>query len=131
MNIVGFWTGQYAYDAIAGLVVEFHAELGQLGDTLSGQSTEKNTFSTGAGQILIADLFGTVSRSSIDFTKQYTNAAPGQPKIVYQGKISKDGSLITGQWTMRDQSSGSFKMRRAIEQKPKAKTLTSRKIERV
>ena len=81
MNIVGFWTGQYAYDAITGLVVEFHAELGQLGDTLSGQSTEKNTFSTGAGQILIADLFGTVSRSSIDFTKQYTNAAPGQPKI--------------------------------------------------
>lgn len=131
MNIAGFWTGQYGYDTIVGLVVEFHAELGQHADTLSGNSTEKNTFSAGGGQFLIADLFGKVNRMSIDFTKQYTNAAPGQPKIHYQGKISKDGNLITGQWRMKDQSSGSFKMTRAIEQKPKAKTVTSRKREQV
>lgn len=131
MNIAGFWTGQYAYESMAGLVVEFHAELGQHGDTLSGSTTEKNTFSAGVGQILIANIFGTVSRTSVDFTKQYTNAAKGQPKIRYQGKISKDGSLITGQWIMKDHSRGNFKMTRAIEQKPKAKAVISRKLERV
>ena len=73
------------------------------------------------GNILIAELFGKVSGERIDFTKSYTNGPPGQEKILYQGTISKDGSFISGSWTMMRMWTGSFKMTRAIEQKPKAK----------
>ena len=120
MNVSGFWTGQFVYDNVKGLAVEFHAELSQLGAILSGVTTEENTFGDQGGQILIADLFGKVSGASVDFTKSYTNGPPGQEKILYQGQISDDASLITGQWTMMSLWTGRFRMIRAIEQTPKA-----------
>ena len=44
MQISGFWAGEYAYDSVKGLVVEFKANLEQLGAILSGDTTEENTF---------------------------------------------------------------------------------------
>lgn len=120
MGIAGFWTGEYAYDDVTGLKVEFHAELSQKGTIMSGNSTEENTFGGQGGQILIAELFGKVSGESVDFTKSYTNGPAHQDKILYQGTLSDDGNLISGKWTMLSMWTGSFKMTRAIEQKPKA-----------
>ncbi len=123
MDVTGFWTGEYAYDNVIDLAVDFHAELSQLGAILSGNTTEENTFGDQGGQILIAELFGRVSGQDIDFTKSYTNAPSNTDKILYQGSISDDGSLITGKWTMLSMWTGSFKMTRAIEQKPKVKAV--------
>ena len=61
MKVPRFWTGEYAYDNVRGLVVEFHAELEQVGAILSGNTTENNTFGDQGGNILIAELFGKVS----------------------------------------------------------------------
>ena len=128
MEVTGFWTGEYAYDNGRGLVVEFHAELEQAGAILSGNTTENNTFGDQGGNILIAELFGKVSGKRIDFTKSYTNGPPGQEKILYQGTISEDGSFISGSWTMMSMWAGSFKMTRAIEQKPKARVVAEEEL---
>ena len=120
-SVTGFWTGEYAYDAVKGLVVEFHAELEQLGAIVEGSTTEENTFADQAGKILIAELFGKVNGHTLTFTKRYTNVPSAQEKILYQGSLSDDGRHITGTWTMLSMWTGSFKMTRAIEQKPKAK----------
>ena len=68
MQISGFWAGEYAYDSVKGLVVEFKANLEQLGAILSGDTTEENTFADQSGQILIAELFGKVSGQNVSFT---------------------------------------------------------------
>ena len=61
-----------------------------------------------------------MSGDSVDFTKRDSNDRPGQEKILYQGQLSHDASLITGQWTLMSIWTGRFRMRRANEQKPKA-----------
>ena len=125
MDVSGFWTGDYAYDAVKGLSVDFKADLAQLGAILSGDTTEENTFADQCGQIMIAELFGKVSGQNVSFTKAYKNGPPGQEKILYQGSISDDGSLITGTWTMMSMWTGSFRMTREIEQPPRAKIVTA------
>ena len=129
MSMTGFWTGEYAYDAVQGLVVEFHAELKQVGAILEGNTTEENTFADQAGKILIAELFGKVSGQTVNFTKQYTNVSSGQEKVLYQGSITDDGSQIVGTWTMLSMWTGSFRMTRAIEQKPKAKITAEESVD--
>ena len=81
MDVSGFWTGEYAYDSVKGLKVEFKAGLAQTGAILSGDTTEENTFADQCGQILIAELFGKVSAQNVSFTKAYKNGPPGQEKI--------------------------------------------------
>ena len=125
MDVSGFWTGEYAYDSVKGLKVEFKAGLVQTGAILSGDTTEENTFADQCGQILIAELFGKVSAQNVSFTKQYKNGPPGQEKILYQGSISDDGSLITGTWTIMSSWTGSFRMTREIEQPPRKEIVTA------
>ena len=125
MDVSGFWTGEYAYDSVKGLKVEFKAGLVQTGAILSGDTTEENTFADQCGQILIAELFGKVSGQNVSFTKQYKNGPPGQEKILYQGSISDDGSFITGTWTIMSSWTGSFRMTREIEQPPRKEIVTA------
>ena len=125
MDVSGFWTGEYAYDSVKGLKVEFKAGLVQTGAILSGDTTEENTFADQCGQILIAELFGKVSAQNVSFTKQYKNGPPGQEKILYQGSISDDGSFITGTWTIMSSWTGSFRMTREIEQPPRKGIVTA------
>ena len=125
MDVSGFWTGEYAYDSVKGLKVEFKAGLVQTGAILSGDTTEENTFADQCGQILIAELFGKVSAQNVSFTKQYKNGPPGQEKILYQGSISNDGSFITGTWTIMSSWTGSFRMTREIEQPPRKGIVTA------
>ena len=125
MDVSGFWTGEYAYDSVKGLKVEFKADLVQTGAILSGDTTEENTFADQCGQILIAELFGKVSAQNVSFTKAYKNGPTGQEKILYQGSISDDGSLITGTWTIMSRWTGSFRMTREIEQPPRKEIVTA------
>ena len=125
MNVSGFWTGEYAYDSVKGLAVDFKANLEQVGAILSGDTTEENTFADQSGKILIAELFGKVSGQNVSFTKDYKNGPTGQEKILYQGSISDDGTLITGTWVMMSMWSGSFRMTREIEQQPRKQNVTA------
>ena len=126
MDVSGFWTGEYSYDAVNGVSVSFQAELSLLGAILSGNTTEQNTFDEQAGQILIAELFGKVSGQDISFTKTYSNSPMGKDKVLYKGVVSNDGKSITGTWTIAGMWNGSFKMTKAIEQKPSPKAVSAR-----
>ncbi len=129
MDVSGFWTGEYAYDSIAGMRVEFKAELKQMGLEVSGNTTENNTFAENCGPILIAELIGQVSGQNMSFTKTYMNGPPGQAKISYSGSISEDGKHISGSWTMMKMWTGSFKMTRATEQSPRRQIVTANELE--
>lgn len=118
MNVSGFWTGKYTYDGGMDDAVSFQAELHQLGAILEGQTTEQNTFDDMSRQILVADLFGTVSRQNLSFTKTYRNSQAGQDKILYTGEVSNDGKLISGRWTILSIWNGRFSMKKATEQTP-------------
>jgi len=118
-NVTGFWTGEYSYNILKGIVVEFHAELEQHGALLDGNTTENNAIDGQATQFLIAKLFGKVTGTAVNFTKTYTNGPPRQEKIHYEGTISEDGSHINGTWKITNMWKGTFKMSRAIEQKPR------------
>lgn len=127
-SVTGFWTGHYYYATSGAPKVEFQAELEQIGDVLYGNITEQNTFDPFAGQILIAELVGTVSGMRVTFSKSYMNAGNRLQKIQYQGAISSDENEIAGRWAIGSVT-GPFNMRRAIEQKPKAKVVRSEKLE--
>ena len=129
MDVSGFWIGKYIYNGISGVSVEFQAELNQLGAILAGNTTEQNTFDEQARQILIADIFGKVSGSNISFTKTYTNSSKTRDKVIYNGTISSDGNSIEGTWTIASIWKGSFKMTKAIEQKPSPKAVVRKERE--
>lgn len=131
MNVSGFWIGEYTYAENSSVVVSFKAELNQLAAILEGQTTEQNTFDDLAGQILVANLFGRVSGQSIIFTKTYCNSLTHKDKISYAGTISEDGNTILGTWTILDIWKGSFRMTKAIEQKPSPKAVSIKDAETV
>ena len=129
MDVSGFWTGEYSYEAIKDVSVSFQAELSQLGAILSGNTTEQNTFDEQAGQILIAELFGKVSSHNTSFTKTYSNSLMGKDKVVYKGVVSSDGKMISGSWNISQMRNGSFRMTKAIEQNPSPKAVKAKETE--
>lgn len=129
MDVSGFWTGEYSYDAMTGVSVTFQAELSQLGAILSGNTTEQNTFDEQAGQILVAELFGKVSGHNISFTKTYSNSPMGKDKVMYKGVVSTDGKMVSGSWNISHIWNGSFKMTKAVEQKPSPKAVKAKETE--
>ena len=127
-SVTGFWTGHYFYATSGAPKVEFQAELEQIGDVLHGNITEQNTFDPFAGQMLVAELIGRVSGGAVSFTKSYMNAGNRLQKIQYRGALSSDENEIAGSWAI-GMATGPFKMRRAIEQKPKAKVVRKEKLD--
>ena len=86
-SVTGFWTGHYYYATSGAPKVEFQAELEQIGDVLYGNITEQNTFDPFAGQILIAELVGTVREGTVSFIKNYMNAGDRVHNIQYLSLI--------------------------------------------
>lgn len=129
MDVSGFWVGVYSYNALGIPKVDFQADLDQLGAILSGTSTEQNTFDPEAGQILIAELFGKVCGNDVSFTKAYTNSVLGKDKVRYTGLLSDDGTQIAGSWIIKGMLNGKFRLTRAIEQTPKAKSIIAKETE--
>ena len=129
MKISGFWTGEYTYSQLNDGPILFHVEIQQVATLVEGTTTEQNTFDELAGQILIAELFGKVSGNDISFTKTYSNSPMGKDKVLYSGTVSEDGNTITGQWKIFSFWNGTFRMTKAIEQKPSPKAVVAKKTE--
>ena len=129
MNVSGFWTGEYTYSQLNDSPVPFQVELKQVAALVEDTTTEQNTFDEQAGQILIAELFGKVSGNHISFTKIYSNSPMGRDKVLYSGTVSEDGNIITGQWKIFSFWNGTFRMTKAIEQKPSPKAVFAKKTE--
>jgi len=129
MNVSGFWTGEYTYSQLNDSPVSFQTELKQVAALVEGTITEQNTFDEQAGQILIAELFGKVSGNNISFTKTYSNSPMGKDKVLYSGTVSEDGNTITGEWKIFSFWHGTFRMTKAIEQKPSPKSVVAKETE--
>lgn len=54
----------------------------------------------------------------MSFDKTYTNSPVSQQKVQYSGLISDEDNEISGTWVLVG-AAGTFKMRKAIEQKSK------------
>lgn len=111
-DLSGQWRGQYAYPGQAGPVTPFLALIEDHGGRVSGTIMEPNTIEGGT---LEAELVGTHDGHSIDFTKTYAPRASrhfDQP-VDYVGKVSEDGALIRGVWSLQSWD-GTFEMRREL-----------------
>lgn len=97
-SLSGSWTGRFDYANIAlGAPVSFDAVLTQAGATLRGEIVEPNTFRKEATDTLLAVLLGTRSRSSVTFTKTYTDFEQGEDPV-YIGQVNATATRITGRW---------------------------------
>ncbi|MEM7710822.1 MAG: hypothetical protein AAF264_08760 [Pseudomonadota bacterium] len=109
-DLTGQWIGRYAY-ALGGAAVPFEAELIHWGGALEGRTVEPNTFRTGAGPELTADIAGSVDGGFVAFTKRYRDR-PGEGRPTYEGRLLLNGLRIEGLWRLArpDWLTGSFTM---------------------
>ena len=112
-DITGEWNGTFAYPADTGPATPFVAKLLDIDGKVSGSIIEPHS-SFGAGLTLVAEVQGVRAGYSVDFTKVYNDPPSGYEKPVdYVGKLSDDGSTISGVWSLLDMN-GTFEMHREI-----------------
>lgn len=64
--------------------------------------------------MISARIVGHRDGRTVDFTKSYLNPAQGyENAVVYVGRISADGEVVTGQWNLLGMT-GAFEMRREV-----------------
>ena len=106
-DLSGPWVGAYRYPAGVMADVPFQAVLAQSGSVVTGTTSEPG--------MPDAVLRGYLEGSSLSFIKRYVEQSQNVPdKIVYQGAVSDDGNVISGQWSISgpDGWSGTFFLER-------------------
>jgi len=99
------WSGIYYYGD--GRSNSFTLDLQVSGSSISGRTSEPATFGDGSSSTLYANIFGSVSGSSISFTKTYDGTGGVSHSVQYAGAISADGASMSGTWRIANDS-GSF-----------------------
>lgn len=109
-SLTGHWSGEYAYPRHKGPTTPFLATIEERGGQLTGTIIEPDM---NGGATIAATIRGVRHGHGVDFTKQYGPAASpiyGNP-VDYVGRLSADGLVITGVWSLLDMD-GTFEMRR-------------------
>jgi hypothetical protein len=110
LDMTGLWEGAYAYPAYAGPTTQFVARIVENEGALSGTIMEPNMIGWSSDE-LEAMLAGTRSGRSVDFTKTYDGSSDAAHAVDYVGRLSEDGDLVTGMWSL-EELDGTFEMRR-------------------
>lgn len=110
LNISGLWMGSFAYPGGAGPTTPFLANISDSDGALSGSIVEPNHMGPSSDSVE-AVLSGSRLGRSVDFTKVYDGASDAAHAVDYVGRLSGDGSTITGVWSLADLD-GSFEMHR-------------------
>jgi hypothetical protein len=110
LNISGLWMGSFSYPSNLGPTTPFLARIEDHDGRLSGDIMEPNTVGSSSEQ-LQSFLSGTREGSSIDFVKAYDGASDAAHAVDYVGRLSGDGMMITGVWSLATLD-GSFEMYR-------------------
>jgi hypothetical protein len=109
-DLSGTWHGTYTYPANKGPATPFLATIEENGRAFSGTIIEPDIFYR-QGTIEAA-ISGHRSGTSVDFVKSYSGGTVGYENPVdYVGRLSGDGLMITGVWSLLD-FDGSFEMER-------------------
>jgi hypothetical protein len=109
-NISGLWMGSFSYPRNLGPTTPFLARIVDDDGRLSGDILEPNTIGPSSGQ-LQSFLSGRRQSSSVDFVKAYDGASDAAHAVDYVGRLSGDGTMITGVWSLADLD-GPFEMYR-------------------
>ena len=110
INLSGLWLGSYSYPSGQGPTTPFLASLQDHEGSLSGTIIEPNTIGLSSTE-LSAIINGSRSGSAVDFTKIYDASSDAAHAVDYVGRLSGDGSTITGVWSL-EQLDGTFEMYR-------------------
>jgi hypothetical protein len=110
-DTTGVWYGRYFATAWDVPENSFIAHLEESGGAVEGRITEPDD--TGNADIRRAFVSGTRSVDMLEFVKQYDPAGPLAHSVAYSGRISADGTEITGDWRFSGYH-GSFVMNREI-----------------
>lgn len=110
LNMTGLWEGTYAYPSYQGPTTPFVARIAEEGGTLAGTIMEPNTIGFSSDE-LEAMLNGAREGAAVDFTKTYDGSSDAAHAVDYVGRLSDDGNLVTGVWSLGE-IDGTFEMRR-------------------
>ncbi len=108
LDISGLWLGHYSYPG--GEAVPFLARIDDRAGALSGTIVEPNTMGLSSDS-LESVLSGRRHGHAVDFTKVYDGASDAAHAVDYVGRLSGDGTTISGVWSLAD-ADGSFAMHR-------------------
>ena len=95
-DATGVWYGRYFATVRNVPDNSFIAHLEEFGGAVEGVITEPDV--TGPSDIRRAFVSGTRNADTLVFTKQYDPAGPLAHSVAYSGRISEDGTEITGDW---------------------------------
>lgn len=104
--LAGEWRGVYLG---GGAPNEFDITLTQRGQQLTGTTTERNVFTGGAAQFLLATVVGSVNGDRMALTKTYDGTAGVSHSVEYEGRIQPGGRRIVGTWRI-GATTGAFEM---------------------
>ena len=110
-DATGVWYGRYFATGWDVPENSFIAHLEEIGGAVDGTITEPDD--TGRSEIRCAFVSGSRSLDTLAFTKQYDPAGPLAHSVAYTGRISEDGTEVTGDWRFSGYH-GSFVMNREI-----------------
>ena len=110
LNLSGLWMGRYSYPGGSGPTTPFLARIEDNDGALSGTIIEPNLMGPSSDS-LEAVLSGSRTGSAVDFTKVYDGASDAAHAVDYVGRVSADGNIVTGVWSLEAQD-GSFEMYR-------------------
>ncbi len=110
-DTTGVWYGRYFTTGWEVPENSFIAHLEEVGGAVDGTITEPDD--TGESEIRRAFVSGARSADALSFIKQYDPAGPLAHSVAYTGRISDDGTEITGDWRFSGYH-GSFVMNREI-----------------
>lgn len=107
----GVWEGFYSYPDGSGPMTPFIATIRDSDGKLTGTIVEPNMMgcsSASLGSVISGYRHG----RSIDFTKLYDGASDAAHAVDYAGRLSEDGTVISGAWSLADLD-GTFEMYRS------------------
>lgn len=112
LDLTGDWTGEYAYPGGSGTTTPFAARIEEHNGVIRGHIVEPNLIGPTQGE-LNAIVHGHRDGISVDFTKTYDGASDAAHSVDYAGRLSDDGSQVTGVWSLAHLD-GSFEMYRDL-----------------
>lgn len=117
-SLSGRWSGVYFYPADPWMNANdampptpFTADISEAAGLLAGRIEEPDlTGGPGLGG-LVAVLTGERRGEAVRFDKQYVSGSM-RHAVAYEGRLSGDGTTVSGRWSIPSEWSGEFRMQR-------------------
>ncbi len=99
LNLTGVWEGQFTFPRRFPATA-FVATLIETGSVISGMVHEPDVLGHNGGETLFAMVEGRRDGARVSFVKTYERRTRSRSTVVYEGRLSADGTEIEGRWTI-------------------------------